>query len=410
MTRKPPSKKGRKKVSVVDPIQYRKKHSRYPEPAQNRQFAPDTLPLGFHTIVDPSKHPLQPWRDLPPPTGLSPYHLDLAEVLDAPAIDRITKSGTMVFHAVGDTGGVNTPTYQENVVTYMQRDFLSNDPTNSPSFFYHLGDVVYYDGEGANYYAEFYEPYTNYHAPILAVPGNHDGDVNPSTGETSLEAFVRNFCAQAPVATKDNTAAPRTAMTQPNVYWTLATPLATIIGLYSNCPEGGQVAPTQISWLESELGAAPTDRALILAVHHPIYSAYGFKPGSQHLKNVIEQTCVAAKRAPDLVLTGHVHDYQRFSAQLLGKSGVPFIVAGAGGYNKKLHVLSHAFHQSPPPISMPNSDGILEAFNDQQHGYLKITVTKKQIQCEYFAVPEPDVPTGRSLAPYDTVVVKLGFL
>ena len=34
-------------------------------------------------------------------------------------------------------------------------------------------------------------------------------------------------------------------MTQPNVFWTLNTPLVTIIGMYSNYREGGQVSDTQ---------------------------------------------------------------------------------------------------------------------------------------------------------------------
>jgi len=53
----------------------------------------------------------------------------------------------LVFHSVGDTGGVNTTTYQQNVATYMELDFAENNPNGAnPSFFYHLGDVVYYDG------------------------------------------------------------------------------------------------------------------------------------------------------------------------------------------------------------------------------------------------------------------------
>jgi 3',5'-cyclic AMP phosphodiesterase CpdA len=114
----------------------------------------------------------------------------------------------------------------------------------------------------------------------VAIPGNHDGDIDPQTAETSLEGFVRNFCSQAPVHTPEAQDATRTSMTQPYVYWTPLTPLVTIIGLYSNCSEGGQLSQAQINWFESELGSAPKDRAVIVAVHHPIYSAYGGKPGS----------------------------------------------------------------------------------------------------------------------------------
>jgi Calcineurin-like phosphoesterase len=45
-----------------------------------------------------------------------------------------------------------------------------------PAFFYHLGDVVYYDGEHASYYQQFYDTYLHYPAPIFAIPGNHDFD------------------------------------------------------------------------------------------------------------------------------------------------------------------------------------------------------------------------------------------
>jgi acid phosphatase type 7 len=376
-----------------------------------RTFSADPLPSSFHTVVDPTKNPTQPWRDLPVPTGLPPFHLSLDSVLSAAAMATINSSGTMVLHSVGDTGGVNTPTQIENVAGYMVKDFGGTNVAQHPSFFYHLGDVVYYDGETANYFPEFYEPYINYPAPIFAIPGNHDGDVNLQYPEPSLWAFVRNFCSQAPVRTPEAQDAPREAMTQPNVYWTLQSPLATIIGLYSNCPEGGQLSQAQISWFQSELMNAPKDRALIVAVHHPIYSAYGPKPGSQHLYDVMNAACVAAgNRVPDLVLTGHVHNYQRFTGTLAGKS-VPFIVAGAGGYNLRLHTLSKAFHEAKLPIEMTGSDGRLESFCDSQHGYLRITINtskaKRKMLVEYFAVPDSSAPTDVALKAFDTLTIKL---
>jgi acid phosphatase type 7 len=370
-----------------------------------RTFSSDPMPTSFHTIVDPAQNPPQPFRDLPAPTGISPFHLSLNAVLTDEAMATINNSGTMVFHSVGDTGGVNTPTQIENVANYMVKDFAGADITGHPSFFYHLGDVVYYDGETPNYYPEFYEPYSNYPAPIFAIPGNHDGDINAQFPETSLAAFVRNFCSQVPVITPEAKDANRHAMTQPNVYWTLDTPLVTFIGLYSNCPEGGQLSQTQIDWFQSELENAPAGKALIVAVHHPIYSAYGPKPGSQHLYDFLNTACTTAKnRTPDLVLTGHVHNYQRFTGTLAGKA-VPFIVAGAGGYNPSLHTLSKAFHQAKLPIAMAGSDGTLESFCDSQHGYLRITVTKGKMVVEYFAVPDPSAPASKALSAFDTIQI-----
>jgi acid phosphatase type 7 len=398
-----------RKVTIIDAAALAATTRHHPgRTGKGRTFSADPTPPGFQTIVDPNKNPQQPFRPLPPPTGLPPFRLSLDSVLSADAMDTINNSGMLVFHSVGDTGGVNTPSQIENVADYMVKDFGSSDITTHPSFFYHLGDVVYYDGETPNYYPEFYEPYINYPAPIFAIPGNHDGDVDETYPEPSWSAFVRNFCSQAPVITPEAKDAPRHAMTQPNIYWTLETPLATFIGLASNCPEGGQLSQAQIDWFQSELESAALNKALILAVHHPIYSAYGPKPGSQHLYSFLNKACTKAKgRTPDLVLTGHVHNYQRFTGTLAGKD-VPFIVAGAGGYNPALHVLSKAFHKAKLPIAMKGSSGTLESFCDSQHGYLKITVTESEMVVEYFAVPDPSVPATKPLTAFDTLSIPLG--
>ena len=385
-------------------------HQSLPKSRHGHSFAPDKNPPGFHTVVDADQN--QPWRDLPPPSGLPPFRINLQSMLDPNTLQQIADADQLVFHSVGDTGGVTTPTYIDGVAHFMECDMNLMNPPDRPSFFYHLGDVVYYAGESANYWPEFYEPYLNYNAPIVAIPGNHDGDVNPATKDTSLQAFVRNFCAQSAVISPDNLEAPRRTMTQPNVFWTLDTPLVTIIGMYSNCPEGGQVSDTQRHWFVSELEAADKKRPIILAIHHPIYSAYGPHPGSTRLKMLLEESCQDAKRAPDVVLTGHVHNYQRFSAPLLDKKDVPFIVAGAGGYKKKLHVLGASFHnalnQKKLPVQVDNEPELLENFNDWQHGYLRVTVTLKKIRVDYIAVPDPSLsPKNQILAPYDSVEVDL---
>jgi len=113
-------------------------------------------PPGFQTEKDPRKKGSEIWFDLPPLTGTPPYRIDLASILAEDAIRNIENKKRLVFHSVGDTGGVNTTTYQQQVAAYMELDFADNETTGgNPSFFYHLGDVVYYDGEVANYYWEF---------------------------------------------------------------------------------------------------------------------------------------------------------------------------------------------------------------------------------------------------------------
>ena len=138
-------------------------------------------------------------------------------------------------------------------------------------FFYHLGDIVYLHGERAHYRAQFFEPYAGYGAPIVAIAGNHDGDVEPGSDVPSLEAFVGQFCA--PTNVRSTGHARRAPQHQPNAYWTLEHDWMTIIGLYSGVPEGGQIDAAQLRWLTDELYAARPGVTLILALHHPVFSA-----------------------------------------------------------------------------------------------------------------------------------------
>ncbi len=339
---------------------------------------------------------------LPPPRGDPPYRLDLTDILGAKAVEAIEGSGKLVFHAAGDTGGIKQPEFQENVAAAMERDFQALRP--APSFFYHLGDVVYFYGQRASYYEQFYEPYMHYPAPILAIPGNHDGDITPA-GDTadppessSLEGFLTNFCATPGTHTPEAGESPRQAMIQPNVYWTLTTPLATIIGLYTNVPEHGVVEPEQAEWVASEVAAAPKDRALIVACHHPIYSADAFHGSSPNIRAVLDEAFTKAKRAANLVLNGHVHNYQRFTRDYQGKP-LTYIVAGAGGYHG-LHHMGSVNGQPPPPEWQDEELGVLlNAYNQTDFGYLTLTVTKTAIEGIYNAVPKPGSPGATVKAP-----------
>jgi hypothetical protein len=154
----------------------------------------------------------QVFHEPPPPTGEPPFRLELASVIGKQAADAIGRKGEIVFHAVGDTGGMGDSTPQQIVAMWLERDA----GTHSATLFYHLGDVVYYDGEHEQCYPQFYEPFIHYPAPILAIPGNHDADVGVPPNHVSLEPFMANFCAKTPSVLPDARDAPRTCMTQPN--------------------------------------------------------------------------------------------------------------------------------------------------------------------------------------------------
>jgi len=322
---------------------------------------------------------------LPRPIGPSPFHLSLDQVLSPAAMQTIQSSGHLVFHIAGDTGGVKSPQDQEIAVQHMEQDRTAVDPTARPAFFYHLGDVVYYYGQASEYYSQFYEPYTHYDAPILAIPGNHDGDILDSS-VSSLAAFVENFCAAEPHLSSEAGDSGRATMTQPNVYWTLETPFVTFIGLYTNVPEGGWMDNNQIAWFQSELASAPQNKALIVAMHHPIYSADTYHSGSTYMGNILDQAIQATGRVPDAVFAGHVHNYQRFT-RTLNERAIPYIVAGAGGY---WHLHSMLQVQGAPiktPYPVPDEGVILESYCHDRHGYLLLKVDGETLNGQYFAIP-----------------------
>jgi calcineurin-like phosphoesterase family protein len=331
--------------------------------------------------------PPQVFQPLPAPTGASPFRLDLATVIGTDAAKAIETLGTLVFHAVGDSGGVNSPQPQQIVADWMDNDLSTLNP--APSFFYHLGDVVYFDGERNQYYPQFYEPYLHYQAPVLGIPGNHDGDLAVPPVGTSLEGFMVNFCSPTATVTPDAQDVSRPAMTQPNCYWTLTAPLVTIVGLYTNCPEHGVVQQDQADWFKGELEAADEEKALIVALHHPPYSADAHHGSSPAMRQLLSDAFTASGRTPDLVLTGHVHNYQRFSVPTNGKT-LTYIVAGAGGY-PNLHTMAHVDGAPPPtPWLDPGTGATLESYNkEMRHGFLRLTVTKTKIEGVYTTVPRP---------------------
>ena len=343
-------------------------------------------------IVRPTQegYDTQPKQPLPPPTGQPPYHLSIDQVLPTATLQTIQSSGRLVFHTAGDTGGLDLND-QAIVIERMIQDCNVPDPSACPAYFYHLGDVVYFFGQADGYANQFYQAYQYYPPHILAIPGNHDGAIDPSNpSATSLAAFVNNFCAPMARLNPEAGDTGRHAMIQPNVYWTLDTPFATFIGLYTNVPEGGWMDDKQIAWFENELRTAPTNKALILAMHHSIYTGdlvHG--PGKfvgPMLENAIQQT----GRLPDIVLSGHVHDYQRFTRKINGRD-LPFVVAGGGGY-PNLYPLSES-GTLPQPTPIPGVT--LENYCYDRNGYLLMEVTAQTIKGEYFTVPrygQPDTP------------------
>ncbi|MFY9872201.1 MAG: metallophosphoesterase [Candidatus Nitrosopolaris sp.] len=351
----------------------------------------------------------------PPPTNLDNLSLDMEIILPDEA-KAVQDAQSLVFHAVGDTGGVHGDDVEKAISDAMDRqisDAAHAKKMAVPSFYYNLGDVVYYNGESNLYDNQFYEPYQYYHASIFAIAGNHDGDTSTRRGdpvdtEPSLAGFMENFCD---TTSNHNNSPYRPTMTQPYVYWTFNTPFASIVGLYSNVDGTLDARGTseQLQWFQQQVQSAPTDKALVVAVHHPPYSLDTSHGGYPDIEIALDRVIQATGRIPTIVLSGHVHSYQRFGRKLDAKNTVPYIVAGAGGYANSPRLL-HKIESDengdrlPPEYQTTRPDLKLMAYNDQEPGFLRISIDnrKKTLTSDYFLVPFDDTPPKD---PIDTVTV-----
>lgn len=347
-----------------------------------------------------------------PPVKRKPY-MALDEIVGAADAKAISAYGSITFHAVGDTGSPDTMT--EKISEAMAEEYDISKPASCPAFLFHLGDIIYYDNTDKGYLQQFYTPYKRYPGKIIAIPGNHDGEMvkydqpgEPNTGQTySLQAFEENFC-------QDKTGVPPAAKTiyremiaQPAVYWYLDAPFVDVVGLYSNVADGqgfiadgNVVGSSQKDWLTATLKTISQARkksrkALILAVHHPPFSGGSHAPSKAMLGD-IDTCCQAAGIMPDVVISGHSHNYQRFTRFVKGNNKdmqIPYFVVGCSGHG--LQSVSHADGQKV-------DDHIFES-SLEGYGYLTTTVDKNKIVIKFTQVNKDGTKQ-----PFDkTIVVDL---
>jgi Calcineurin-like phosphoesterase len=341
-------------------------------------------------------------------------------------LDAVEGAGQIVFHALGDSGASMARTFPSEikVADAITSDFHASAARDRPAFLYDLGDLVYNFGESAYYYDQFYDPYRDYPAPILSIPGNHDSFIVPNTraGEEPLTIFTRNFCATAPVVTREAGSLHRTAMTQPGVYFALDAPFVRILGLFSNSLEDPGVISSengrwdkvpgfQLDFLRAQLRRIRTESykgAVIIAVHHPPFSyappaiaPSGKHAGSPVMLGEIDEICAAEKVYPHAFLSGHAHNYQRYTRTLSFEDrnlSVPFIICGSGGHNVSPLVSTRNGQKAAEPgdgmdvshldtSTFVQAKGLVLDRHDQSNfGFLRITVSETQLEIAFHPV------------------------
>jgi hypothetical protein len=380
------------------------------------QPQPTPDPTGFKTpVTDQNDKEIASVEAVPQPRGnaVEPV-LTLQQVYGsqgAAKVQAITAAGQIVFHCVGDTGSVKGPTTEDLVSDKLVTDFQEAIPADVPCFLFHLGDVVYYFGEATYYYDQFYDSSRNYPAPIIAIPGNHDGVVWSGDPAPTLQAFLRNFCAPAPAQSPDAGGLLRTTMIQPGVYFTLEAPFVRILGVYSNVLEDPGVLSDQngtysnldqrqVAFLTTALKRVQSDKftgAVLIAVHHPPFTGGTVHGGSPQMLADIDSACRAAGVWPHAVLAGHAHNYQRYTRTINGLS-IPFLVAGCGGHSPLSKM--RGTYRTPYKI---DDTLTLESYDDTDYGYLRIIVTATTLSIEF----HPQHDGGATKTPDDLVTVTL---
>jgi hypothetical protein len=387
------------------------------------------------------------WTPIPRPQPAGPLLLRLKDV-DPDESAAVKERRVMTFHMTGCTGHYQDHVPETRVAAAMSQQiddphcFGGEAKAVAPSFFFHLGDIVYKgedDPEAKDqqklFNEHFYTPYAGYARNIFALAGNHDGKDSKHPEKSAVQHFLKNFCDSKRSPSPDNPSDARLTMVQPYLYWLLRTPVAYIVALYSNVLNGGQLddpaadKTPQYEWLVATLKSLRKEaagRAVFLAVHYPPYSAAANFPERgdpnlspspprtlQPLGMILQDAFRASGLYPDAVFSAHAHHYQRITYTHSDGRQIPYLVVGSGGHGpiEPLGLLCSGDKGPSPAIpcdvrllkglTLPEGDrASLVAANDRDFGFLRLTVNapKRLLRGEFFAVENPagqSTPTVR---------------
>jgi Bacterial Ig-like domain/Calcineurin-like phosphoesterase len=210
------------------------------------------------------------------------------------------------------------------------------DAASSPTTVFTTGDNAYEDGTFSEY-KNCYGRQTGtdpnwgaFKAITMPIPGNHEYQTAGASG------YFDYFSATPSAPVPNTTANP--GLTPGKGYYSYDLGSWHMISLNSNCSfvaGGGCAAGSdQVAWLKADL-AAHSNACTLAYWHHPRFSSGSTSGGNSNMKPFWE-ALYAAKA--DVVLNGHVHNYERFAPQTPTgvadpAKGIREFVVGTGGYS-----------------------------------------------------------------------------
>lgn len=198
------------------------------------------------------------------------------------------------------------------------------------------------------------------------------------------------------------------------MFFTFKAPSLRILALYSNTLEDpgvisdDNIGDSQLVYLKAALARVKSEGfkgALMTAHHHPAYTAGSIHGWSEQMLSQIDDISNQTGVWPHAVLSGHAHNYQRFT-RLHGQTQIPYIICGNGGHGlAKLSRMGANPLRTPQALQVPShTDKVtLENYDDQDYGYLRVVGTASQLRIEY----QPASDGADAKTPDDFVTVDL---
>jgi len=285
--------------------------------------------------------------DVPPLPPHRIYRVTFRDLsLGAAAPYRVKQNGAVVFEAEAQS---RKPSAHRVIVFGDAADGSREQAAIAqavlaarPDAVFIAGDLVYGRGRAAEYRGHFFPIYNSEavpmmrRVPFLGVPGNHDVPFvgvpdaaayfaywsQPLNGP-ALKAGDRNAAPviaglHDAIVAASGPAFPRMASFSFDygpVHWTV---------LDSNVYVDWE-SPTMKAWLEADLKTAKQATWRIVALHHPLFQSSRTHLDDQWMRPI---SPILEKYGVDLVLAGHVHNYQRtaplrFKPTKVGLPGKP---------------------------------------------------------------------------------------